>query len=109
VLNDTQPSGYGTNYASFAVTEFGLAAGSSFDAVRIRSCCGADAHFDLLAVAAIPEPNSAALVGIGLLGLVVLRRRNPLRQPPRASEGAVAFTGTTGGTGGTGARKASSD
>ncbi len=75
VLNDTRPSGYGTNFATFSATEFGLAADAVFDAVRIRSCCGADSHFDLLAVAVVPEPGTATLWALGLLGCALARRR----------------------------------
>jgi hypothetical protein len=75
VLNDTYPSGYGTNFATFSAEEFGLPINSVFDAVRIRSCCGADAHFDLLAVAVVPEPGTAMLFAMGALGCALARRR----------------------------------
>lgn len=74
VLNDSQPSGFKTNFGSFSAADFGLAANSVFDAVRIRSCCAANSQFDLLAVAAVPEPGTALLFGIGLLGFVAVRR-----------------------------------
>jgi hypothetical protein len=68
VLNDTRPSGYATNFASLSAAELGLAPDAVFDAVRLRSCCDADAHFDLLAVAVVPEPGTATLLVLGLLG-----------------------------------------
>jgi hypothetical protein len=84
VLNDTMPSGYGTNYATFSADEFGLPANSVFDAVRIRSCCGLDSHFDLLAVAVVPEPGTALLFGVGVLGCTLARRWS-FRRPEPAS------------------------
>lgn len=73
VLNDTQPSGYGTNFGVFDATDFGLGKDALIDAVRISSCCGTTAHVDVLAVAtaAVPEPSSMllALPGVALLGL----------------------------------------
>ena len=84
VLNDTLPSGYKTNYGSFSAADFGLAANSVYDAVRIRSCCGAESQFDLLAVgvaagaaAAVPEPGTTLLFGIGLLAFTAVRRWGP--------------------------------
>jgi hypothetical protein len=77
VLNDTRPSGYGTNFGVIGVAEFGLAADASFDAVRLVAGSGIAAHFDLLAVAAVqavPEPGTAALLALGLLGLLAMRR-----------------------------------
>jgi hypothetical protein len=68
VLNDTRPSGYATNFASFSAAALGLAPDAVFDAVRLRSCCDADAHFDLLAVAVVPEPGTVTLLVLGLLG-----------------------------------------
>ncbi len=73
VLNDTQPSGYGTNFGVFDAADFGLGKDALIDAVRISSCCGTTAHVDVLAVAtaAVPEPSSMllALPGVALLGL----------------------------------------
>jgi len=82
VLDDTRPSGYQTNFAIFSADEFGLAADSVFDAVRVRSCCGLDSHFDLLAVAVVPEPGTIPLIGIGVLGIALARRRNARRAEP---------------------------
>ena len=83
VLNDTQPSGYQTNFGTFSASDLGLVPDALFDAVRIQSCCGADSHFDILAVAvagtgavaAVPEPSTSALLLSGLLAIVVLARR----------------------------------
>jgi hypothetical protein len=75
VLFDTRPSGYDTNMATFTASEFGLAADAMFDAVRIRSCCGLESHFDLLAVAVVPEAGTATLLGLGLLSGALARRR----------------------------------
>lgn len=69
VLNDTRPSGYQTNYGTFSATDFGLASDALIDGVRIRGCCGASAHADILAVAltpAVPEPGTWLLMGGGL-------------------------------------------
>jgi hypothetical protein len=77
VLNDTQPSGYPTNFSSFSALDFGLAPGETFDAVHIRACCTTDAHLDLLAIAAVPEPGTTALMLMGLLvpAFVSLRKK----------------------------------
>ena len=77
VLNDTQPSGYPTNYSTFSAVDFGLAPGDTFDALRIRACCTTDAHLDLLAIAAVPEPGTTGLMLLGLLmtGLYGLRKK----------------------------------
>jgi hypothetical protein len=84
VLNDIQPSGYPTNFSSFSALDFGLALGETFDALRIRACCSNDAHLDLLAVVAIPsavpEPGTAALTLLGLLGIGLTSIRK-LKQP----------------------------
>jgi len=73
VLNDTQPSGYPTNFSSFSAVDFGLMLGETFDALHIRACCTTNAHLDLLAVVAIPsavpEPSTAAMTCLGLLGI----------------------------------------
>lgn len=66
VLNDAVPSGYPTNFGIISAQDFGLMPGVEFDAVRIRSCCTSNAHVDLLAIAAIPEPSSLRLMAIGL-------------------------------------------
>jgi len=78
VLNDTQPSGYPTNFSSFSAVDFGLAHGETFDALRIRACCTNDAHLDLLAIAAVPEPTSVALMLMGLLMTVFVSFRKKL-------------------------------
>jgi hypothetical protein len=79
VLNDTQPSGYPTNFSSFSAQDFGMAEGTQFDALRIRSCCTYD-HVDLLAVGVIPEPSSLSLMAMGLfLGLLLVSRQPTLR------------------------------
>jgi len=82
VLADPRASGYATNFGSFGAPEFGLKSGTSFDAVRIRSCCGAQANFDLLALAAVPEPVPVVLLLAGLVGLTGLSVR---RRPQAAS------------------------
>ncbi len=73
VLNDTQPSGYPTNFGVFDAADFGLGKDVLIDAIRISACCGNTAHVDILAVAAapaVPEPASLmlALPGLALLG-----------------------------------------
>lgn len=74
VLNDNRPSGYPTNYGTLVAADFGLAPGSVIDAVRIRSCCGMSAHSDLLAVAAVPETSTPALMLAGLLAVGAIVR-----------------------------------
>jgi len=69
VQNDSKPSGYATNYATLWAADFGLAPDAVIDAVRIRSCCGMNAHSDLLAIAAVPEPNTPLLMLAGLLAV----------------------------------------
>lgn len=79
VLGDTQPSGYPTNFSSFSAQDFGLAPGTLFDALRIRSCCTYE-HVDLLAVSLVPEPSSMSLMAMGLfLGLMLVTRRPMIR------------------------------
>lgn len=80
VLFDTHPSGYATNFGSFSAADFGLAGSTVFDAVRIQACCGATAHADILAIAAlaitpVPEPASAALLLSGLAAMLAIAGR----------------------------------
>ena len=86
VLSDTLPSGYATNFGIFSASDFGIAQNAVFDAVRIQSCCGADAHFDILAVAVdapvvavVPEPSTYALMLSGLFAVGWLARRRGTR------------------------------
>lgn len=88
VLDDTRPSGYQTNFGSLSGADFGLGPVAQFDAVRIESCCDADSHFDLLAVAgtspgvpvvpSVPEPSTSALMLSGLLVVAMLARRRKI-------------------------------
>lgn len=89
VLNDTPPSGYSTNFGIFSASDFGIAEGAVFDAVRIQACCGADSHFDILAVAVdvgtpvvavVPEPSTSALLLSGLFAIGRAARRRGTRQ-----------------------------
>jgi hypothetical protein len=89
VLLDTLPSGYSTNFGIFSAADFGIADGVVFDAVRIQACCGADAHFDLLAVAVdvsvpvvtvVPEPSTYALLLSGLFATGGAARRRGTRR-----------------------------
>jgi PEP-CTERM motif len=77
VAGDTQPSGYATQYSQFSAADFGLAGNAVFDAVRLRTCCDAGAHLDLLAVAAVPEPATVLMLlpGLAALGWRLRRRR----------------------------------
>jgi hypothetical protein len=77
VRDDTRPSGYATLLGIYSWADFGFAAPTSFDAVRIRSCCGTATHPDLLAIAVVPESRSAAMMLAGLLtvGMILRRRR----------------------------------
>ena len=77
VAGDTQPSGYATRYSHFSAADFGLAGSAVFDAVRLRTCCDAGAHLDLLAVAAVPEPATVLMLlpGLAALGSRLRRRR----------------------------------
>jgi hypothetical protein len=93
VLGDTQPSGYSTNFGMFSAADFGLAQGNTFDAVRIDACCGADSHFDILAVAvdvgspgvaAVPEPSTYALLLPGLWAMALVARRRHLQARSRS-------------------------
>ncbi len=86
VINDTQPSGYPTNFSTFSATDFGLLMGETFDAIRIRACCTNNAHLDLLAIAAlpsaVPEPSTAAFTWLGLLalGLIYTKRSGAFKR-----------------------------
>lgn len=75
VAGDTQPSGYQTNFGYFTAQDFGLAPGSAIDAVQFRSCCGINAHADILAVAAIPEPSMFVLMLAGVIAIATMRHR----------------------------------
>jgi hypothetical protein len=83
VANDTEPSGYATNFSYFTSEDFGLAPGTVFDAVQLRSCCGITANADILAVAAIPEPGIMALMLAGAVAMMI-----PLQ---RRKQGALRF------------------
>jgi PEP-CTERM motif len=81
VINDPKPSGFLTNMGTFSDVDFGLAPGTVFDQVRIRSCCGANAHSDILAVAVVPEPGTSVLLMAGLLAFgAVARRKGSVQQ-----------------------------
>lgn len=89
VLSDTLPSGYSTNFGIFSASDFGIAQDAVFDAVRIQACCGADSHFDILAVAVdvgipvvavVPEPSTSALLLSGLFAIGRAARRRGTRQ-----------------------------
>lgn len=87
VADDTQPSGYTTNFGIFTAQDFGLAPGTAFDAVQFRSCCGDTAHADILAVAAIPEPGTLVLMLAGAIAMMIMPRRR------RVGRGAPSFHG----------------
>ena len=89
VLGDMLPSGYSTNFGIFSASDFGIAESAVFDAVRIQACCGANSHFDVLAVAVdvgtpvvavIPEPSTYALLLSGLFAIGGVARARGTRQ-----------------------------
>ncbi|MCA9247495.1 MAG: PEP-CTERM sorting domain-containing protein [Planctomycetales bacterium] len=62
----------GVSITSVGLFTYGTG-GANFDALRLSN--GASALFDVSGAIAIPEPSTALLLGVGLVGLVVRRRR----------------------------------